>query len=404
MYDVIVIGARCAGASTAMLLARKGYKVLLVDRATFPKDIPHGHFIHRHGPRCLQRWGLLDQIVATNCPPVTSITTDYGEIPLTGRELIVDGVALGYGPRRVVLDKVLIDAAVEAGAELREGFTMEGLTTDGDRITGIRGRERGRGSAVTERASITVGADGRNSHLARAVQAPKYEVTSPLTCWYFSYWSGVPHDGLQVAVRGNKVLFAFPTTDGLFGLFVAWSSTELPTVRADIEGQLMAAVDEVPELADRVRAGRREERFYGMADVPNFLRKPYGPGWALVGDAGCHKDPFLALGICDAFRDAELLVEALHSGLSGRYLLEQAMADYECQRNKATMVDYQQNLDRAQFKPLPAEMAQLRLALRGNQEDTNRYYMAIEGMIPPETFFNPENVQRIIGLATAGDV
>jgi flavin-dependent dehydrogenase len=166
--------------------------VLLVDRATFPKDILHGHFIHRHGPRRLQRWGLLDRIVATNCPPVTSITTDYGEIPLTGRELIVDGVALGYGPRRVVLDKVLIDAAVEAGAELREGFTVEGFTTDGDRITGIRGREKGRGSAVTEWASITVGADGRNSHLGRAVQAPKYEVTLPLTCWYFSYWSGVP--------------------------------------------------------------------------------------------------------------------------------------------------------------------------------------------------------------------
>jgi flavin-dependent dehydrogenase len=296
MYDVIVIGARCAGASTAMLLARKGYKVLLVDRATFPKDIPHGHFIHRHGPRRLQRWGLLDRIVAINCPPVTSRTTDYGEIPLTGRELIVDGVALGYGPRRVVLDKVLIDAAVEAGAELREGFTVEGFTTDGDRITGIRGREKGRGSAVTEWASVTVGADGRNSRLARAVQAPKYEVTLPLTCWYFSYWSGVPHDGLQVVVRGNKVLFAFPTNDGLLGLFVGWSSTELPTARADIEGQLMAAVDEVPELADRIRAGRREERFYGMADVPNFLRKPYGPGWALVGDAGCQRIRFWRSG------------------------------------------------------------------------------------------------------------
>jgi flavin-dependent dehydrogenase len=404
MYDVIVIGARCAGASTAMLLARKGYKVLLVDRATFPQEIPHGHFIHRHGPRRLQRWGLLDRIVATNCPPATSMTTDLGDFPLAGKDLLIDGVALGYGPRRSALDSVLVDAAVEAGAELRQGFTVEDFTTDGDRITGIRGRSRANGSAQTESASMTVGADGRRSLLARVVQAPEYEATPPLTCWYFSYWSGVSETGLHVYERQNKVLFAFPTNDGLFGVFVAWQATELPAVRADIEGHFMAAVDNVPELAERIRAGRREERFYGMADLPNFLRKPYGPGWALVGDAGCHKDPYLALGICDAFRDAELLVEAVDGGLSGRQSLEQTMADYERRRNEATMTDYKQNLDRAQFKPLPAELARLRLALRGNQEETNRYYMAIEGMIPPETFFNPENLQRIVRESQTSNV
>jgi flavin-dependent dehydrogenase len=404
MYDVIVIGARCAGASTAMLLARKGYKVLLVDRVTFPQEIPHGHFIHRHGPRRLQRWGLLDRIVATTCPPVTSMTTDLGDFPLAGKDLLMDGVALGYGPRRSALDSVLVDAAVEAGAELRQGFTVEDFTTDGDRITGIRGRARANGSAQTELASITVGADGRRSLLARVVQALEYEATPPLTCWYFSYWSGVSETGLHVYERQNKVLFAFPTNDGLFGVFIAWPAMELPDVRADIEGRFMAAVDNVSELAERIRAGRREERFYGMADLPNFLRKPYGPGWALVGDAGCHKDPYLALGICDAFRDAELLVEALDDGLSGRQSLEQTMADYERRRNEATMTDYRQNLDRAQFKPLPAELARLRLALRGNQEETNCYYMAIEGMIPPETFFNPENLQRIVRESQTSNV
>ena len=401
MYDVIVIGARCAGAPTAMLLARKGYNVLLLDRATFPKDIPHGHFIHRHGPMRLQRWGLLEKIVASNCPSVTSITTDYGGIALTGTNLSRDGVALGYGPRRVVLDQILLDAAREAGAEVREGFTVEDFTTDGNRITGIRGRERGRGPVVTEHASVTVGADGRHSRLARAVQAPKYEETPPLTCWYFSYWSGVPQEGLQVIVRGKKVLFAFPTNDGLLGLFIGWSSSALPTVRADREGHFMAAVEEVPELADRVRAGRREEHFYGMLDVPNFLRKPYGPGWALVGDAGCHKDPFMALGICDALRDAELLVEALDEGLSGRAPLRRALEGYERRRNEATMEDYQRNLAQAQFKPLPAEQIRLRRALRGNQEATNRYYLAIEGMTPPEAFFNPEQMQRLLGASPA---
>lgn len=396
MYDVIVIGARCAGAPTAMLLARKGYRVLLADRATFPADIPHGHLIHRHGPKRLHRWGLLDRIVATGCPAVRSTTLDLGDFPLVGRELTVDGVAVAYGPRRSALDKVLVDAAVEAGATLRQGFIVEELATDGDRVTGVRGREKGRGALVTERAAVTVGADGRNSRLVRAVDAPAYEATPPVTCWYFSYWSGVADNGLEIIVRRDRVVFAFPSNAGLFAVFVAWPAAELPAVRADIEGQFMAAVARAPELAERVRNGRREERFYGATDLPNFLRKPYGPGWALVGDAGCHKDPFLALGVCDALRDAELLADALDEGLSGRRPLDVALADYERRRNEATLPDYRENLHLAQFKSLPAEVYQLRGALRGDQEETNRFFMAREGMIPPETFFNSENLRRIM--------
>jgi flavin-dependent dehydrogenase len=401
MHDVIVIGARCAGAPTAMLLARKGYRVLLVDRATFPSDIPHGHFIHRHGPRRLHRWGLLDRIVATNCPAVTSLTMDLGDFPLTGRDLIVDGVASGYGPRRSVLDKILVDAAVEAGAALREGFAVQDFATHDGRVTGIRGQDRWGASPVTEYASIVIGADGRNSRLARFVQAPAYEAAPTVACWYFSYWSGVPHDRLGIYLRRNKVVFAFPTNDGLFAIFIGWPIAQLPTVKADIEGQFMAVLDEVPELAERVRSGRREERFAGATDVPNFLRKPYGPGWALVGDAGCHKDPYLALGVCDAFRDAELLADAVDAGLSGRCALDVALAEYERRRNEATMRDYRENLQLAQFTPMPEEVYRLRAALRGNQEDTNQFFMARQGMIPRESFYNPENLQRIMTAASA---
>lgn len=397
MYDVIVIGARCAGAPTAMLLARKGYRVLLVDRVRFPKEIPHGHFIHRHGPGRLYRWGLLDRIVSTNCPPVQSIILDFGDFPLMGNELIVDGVALGYGPRRVLLDKVLVDAAVEAGAELREGFAVEDFLTEGERITGIRGRELATGKLVTERASITVGADGRHSRLARVVQAAVYEAHPAVACWYFSYWSGMPPMGLEIYLRRNRVIFAFPTNDGLAGIFIGWPSAELETVRPDIEGNFTAVLDQVPEFAERVRSGKREERFYGTTDLPNFFRKPYGLGWVLVGDAGCHKDPYLALGICDAFRDAEWLSDAIDGGLSGRRPVDAVMAEYERRRNEATIADYRENLALAQFKPIPAEVSQLRLALRGNQEDTNRFFLAREGMVPPETFFNPENLKRIMG-------
>ncbi|HEX5501447.1 MAG TPA: NAD(P)/FAD-dependent oxidoreductase [Thermomicrobiales bacterium] len=399
MYDAIVVGARCAGAATALLLARRGHRVLLVDRATFPSDIPHGHFIHRHGPQRLHRWGLLDRVVATGCPPVTTITSDYGDFPLVGRDLAVGGVPAGLGPRRAALDQILVETAVAAGAELRDGFVVEDFLTDGDRIAGIRGRGRRGGAPVTERATVTVGADGRRSRLARAVGAPEYEAAPTATCWYFSYWGDVPIDGLEVYVRPDRVIFAFPTNDGLCAVFVAWPLAELAMVRADIEGAFLATLDRIPDLAERVRGGRRVERFAGATDLPNFLRKPYGPGWALVGDAGCHKDPFLALGVCDAFRDAELLADALDAGLSGRRPLDAALADYERRRDEATLPEYRQNLHLARFQPLPAEMLRLRAAVRGDQAATNRYVMATEGMIPPETFFNPENLQRLMVAA-----
>ncbi|HEU4564933.1 MAG TPA: NAD(P)/FAD-dependent oxidoreductase [Gemmatimonadaceae bacterium] len=404
MRDVIVIGARCAGASTAMLLARKGYDVLLVDRAAFPSDIPHGHFIHRHGPRRLARWGLLDRVAATNCPPVTSFTTDFGDFTLTGHDLARDGVAMGYAPRRGAMDKLLVDAAVEAGAELRERFAVSELVTDRDRVAGVRGAGSG-GTPVAERARVTVGADGRRSPLARAVGAAAYEEAAPATCWYFSYWSGVEERGLELYVRDGKAILVFPTNDGLLGIFIAWAAEQLSTVRSDIERSFMAVLDEVPPLAERVRAGRREERFAGATDLPNFMRKPFGAGWALVGDAGCHKDPMLALGMCDAFRDAELLADALDEGLSGRRPMEEALADYERRRNEETLPDFRQNLQRARFEPLPPEMRLLRAALRDNPDDTRRFYLAFEGMIPPESFFAPENIRRIVaaaGLAPRG--
>jgi flavin-dependent dehydrogenase len=398
VYDAIVVGARCAGAPTAMLLAGKGYDVLLVDRSKFPSNIPHGHYIHRSGPRRLRDWGLLDTIVATGCPPSETITLDTGGVPLVGRNMVMDGVAAGYGPRRVTLDKVLIDAAIKAGAEFRESFAAEEFVSDGRRITGIRGRDLAGGGLVTERATFTVGADGRGSRLAKTVGAAAYEFTPTVACWYFSYWTGACVDGLELYVRGERAIFAHPTNDGLSAVFVGWPIGEQRTVRTDLEQQFMAALDLVAELAQRIRAGRRAERFYGAVNLPNFLRKPYGPGWALVGDAGCHKDPFLALGICDAFRDAQLLADAIDQGLSGRYPIDDAMAGYERRRNTATMAEYRLNLDLALFKPLPLEQLRLQEALRGDQEATNRFLMAREGMIPPETFFNSENLRH--SLAT----
>jgi flavin-dependent dehydrogenase len=375
-----------------MLLARKGHSVLLVDRATFPSDIPHGHFIHVHGPRRLAEWGLLNRVLATGCPATTSFTTDFGDFPLTGHDLSVDGIPLGLGPRRTAIDPLLVDAAVEAGAEFRDGYAVQEFVSDGDRIVGVRGRD-----GSVDRAHVVVGADGRNSSLAQTVEAPEREAVPTISCWYFSYWSDVPWTGIEIYVRNRRAIFAFPTNDDLFAVFVAWPIEELPAVRADIEGEFMAVIDACSEMSERLRAGRRQERFYGATQLPNFLRKPYGPGWALVGDAGCHKDPFMALGMCDALRDAELLAHALHEGFAGERPLEKALADYERRRDEETMPWYQLNLGVAQLGPMPPDQTALRAAVRGNQEDTNLMYLAREGMIPPETFFNPDNMQRLMG-------
>jgi 2-polyprenyl-6-methoxyphenol hydroxylase-like FAD-dependent oxidoreductase len=384
-----------------MLLARKGHKVLLVDRATFPSDIPHGHFIYKGGPRRLKAWGLLDNILVSGCPPISKMILDMGDFPLAGEDLVVDGVAMGCGPRRKVLDKILVDAAVEAGAELREQFSVEAFTNDGDRLTGIRGRDTRGGTRAIEHGRIIIGADGRNSRLAQTVQAPVYEAVSTLLCYYFSYWGGVPCDALEVYVRNHRVILVFPTHDEMTAIFIGWPVEEFHLVRSDIEDNFMKGLALVPNLVERVRAGRREERFYGSADLPNFFRKPFGPGWALVGDAGHHKDPYLALGIADALRDAELLADAVHDGLSGTRAMDEALADYERRRNEMAMADYHENLARARFTPPPPEMGQLLTALHQNQDqqDINRFLMARTAMIAPEKFFNPENLGRIMRKA-----
>jgi flavin-dependent dehydrogenase len=401
MYDAIVVGARCAGAPTAMLLARKGYRVLLVDRATFPSDTLSTHFVKPPGVALLRRWGLLDQVVASGCPPVARFRFDYGAFALAGSPPPLDGGVASYAPRRTILDSLLVEAAARAGAEVRPAFTVDGVLADGERVVGIRGHARG-GAPATERARLVVGADGRRSLVARAVAAPAYRARPALACAYYTYWGDVPlEEEFEGYYPARRAILVFPTNDGQVCTIVEWPHAEFGAVRADVEGQVWAALAQVPRLAERLRAGRRAARIVGTGDLPNFFRTPYGPGWALVGDAGYHRDPLTAQGISDAFRDAQLLADAIDAGLADRQPLAEALAEYQRRRDEAASAMYELTCQRAALEPPAPQMSRLLAALRGNQADTNRYIGVILGTVPVPEFLAPDNIQRIMGAASA---
>ena len=347
MYDAIVVGARVAGAPTAMLLARSGYRVLLVDRSSFPSDIMSTHYIHPWGMAFLQRWGLYQDVAESNCPPIPAIVFNVGGNVFTQPVQPAVGVDTAYCPRRTNLDNALVRAAVQAGAELRERFSVQELVWEDDRVVGIRGRGA-TGESVEERARFVIGADGQHSLVARSVQAEFYHERPPIVGGYYSYFSDAPlPTGAEFGFLGGRQIIAFATNDGLTCVGVARPVAEFPTYRADIEAGFWDVVDRWPDLAGRLHAGRREERWIGTAQTANYFRQPHGPGWALVGDAGYHKDFTTGFGISDAFRDAALLARALDAGFSGRQEMAAALAGYQQQRDEAALPLYHFTLNLA---------------------------------------------------------
>jgi len=402
MFDIIIVGARCAGSPTAMLLARRGFKVLLVDRAAFPSDTLSTHILWPHGAEILGRWGLLDRLAATGVPPICrQMTFDVGPFALRGTIPDSNEGRGGFCPRRTVLDSLLVSAAAESGADVRESFTVEELLFEDDAVVGIRGRGKG-GHAVEERARVIVGADGVNSLVARAVGAPEYDKRPLGACCYYSYFSGITQDDLELYVRDRCAVGGAPTSDGLHLVMVNWPARQFPAVRADIEGHVATALEQAPDFRARVREGRREEKWYGTAGVPGFFRKPYGRGWALVGDASYNKDPITAQGISDAFIDAEMIAEALGAALTGTGTFEELLAAHESARNERVRPMYEFTSELATLEPPPPEMQALFGALHGNQDATNAFLSAISGAIPLRDFMSPENIGRI--MAAAHDV
>jgi 2-polyprenyl-6-methoxyphenol hydroxylase-like FAD-dependent oxidoreductase len=393
-YDVIVVGARCAGSPVAMLLARKGYKVLVVDKATFPSDTISTHLIHPPGVAALERWGLLERLEATGCPPIHTYAFDFGPFTIAGSPGTAED-PIAYAPRRTVLDKILVDAASEAGAEIREGFAVTDVLIEEGRVAGIRGRAKG-GPTVTEIARVVVGADGMHSVVAKAGGAEQYNEKPKLLAAYYTYWSHLPMEGrFETYIRPSRGMAAWPTNDGLTLLVAGWPFAEFEANKKDIEGNYMKTIDLAPAFAERVHAAERVDRFVG-AVVPNYFRKPFGPGWALVGDAGYTKDSITAQGISDAFRDAELCAGALDQAFSGARPFDAAMSAYQAKRDGDVLPMYEFTAQLATLEPPPPELQQVLGAVHGNREAMDAFARVNAGVTSPAEFFSEDNVRRLL--------
>lgn len=393
-YDAIVVGARCAGAPAAMLLARRGMRVLLVDRSTFPSDTVSTLVIHPTGLAALQRWGLLDKLVATGCPAMDTYSFDFGPLVIAGGPRPVDGIVAARAPRRIVLDKLLVDAAAAAGVEVREGFTVEDILIEDGTVVGIRGHADG-SSTVEERARVVIGADGCNSLVARAVGAERYNELPALATAFYTFWRGLPVDVFTTMLRGDRGVVAIPTNDDLTLVLVGCPVAHAAEFKRDVEANYFDAVHRIPEFAERLRAAERVERF-SVGSVPNFFRKPYGPGWALVGDAGYTKDPVTAQGISDAFASADQCTDAIAAALDGAADWEASLAGYQQARDEHALPIYGFTTDLARLEPPPPEMQQLLGAVAASQPAMDDFVSVTAGSLSPAEFFAPDNVAKLM--------
>ncbi|MQY27425.1 NAD(P)/FAD-dependent oxidoreductase [Nocardia aurantia] len=399
MYDAIVVGARCAGSPVGMLLARRGHRVLVVDRATFPSDTVSTHYIQQRGLARLSAWGLLDKLVATGAPAIKHMTVSYKDIVIAGFADAIGGIDATYAPRRTVLDPILVEGARAAGAEVREGYTVHELIFEDGRVAGIRGSEAG-GEIREERARIVIGADGTNSFVANAVEAEFY-TRVPAECFvYYTYYSGLRTD-FHSRIGDQQQIGIWPTHDDLTLVAVMRKLDAYQDFRADVEGNFVnIARDIVPEFAEELTThGKRESRFQPMRYPDNYYRQSHGDGWALVGDAGYHKDPLTGLGISDAFEYAELLADRVHEGLSGRPM-DEALAEYQRIRDEKSHSGFEFTTSISKLELTPQLLAVFQ-ALGSNADAAKDFFAMIGGGMTGEEFFAPERIAKLLGAGAS---
>ena len=370
--DVVIVGARAAGAATALLLARAGLSVVMVDRDRPGTDTLSTHALMRGGVVQLRRWGLLDEVVRAGTPAIRETTFHYATESIWVPIKPGGGVDALYAPRRTVLDPILVAAAREAGAVVRYGETLIGLRTRAGRVIGVDVRDR-TGLVEAIHAPLVIGADGRRSTLARLVGASTTHRANTTTACAYGYYRGLPCAGYEWAYRTSGMAGLIPTNDDATCVFVAQRPERLGRGgRATLE---RAVADASPDLEERLRSAVLTSPVRTFVGQPGHLRTPWGPGWALVGDAGSWKDPISAHGLTDALRDAELLAGAVVRVLAGDAAEADAFGCYQATRDRLTLPILTGSDEIAAMK---WDDDRIRLVLRGLNQAMNEELQVIE--------------------------
>jgi len=330
-FDVLIVGARCAGASLAILLGQLGYRVCLIDRATFPSDTLSTHVFGDWA--AFGRLGVTEAIRASGAPPITRFRVDINGIVLEAPIVVTPWVS---GLRRIKLDQILLDKVRQyPTVDWRPGCELVSLVYEGNRVTGAVVR-RGRRIEQID-AAVVVGADGRHSLTARLTCAPAYLSFSPPRCAYYAYLEGftpLPVPTFEFHWRGENLILTFPTDEDLQCVVVLPPQSEFSVWRKAPQVHFEAAIASDTALAPRMRGVRRIHAVRGTGTLRSYLRQPFGPGWALVGDAGAAIHPCIGAGMDHAVVSAEFLADALHRFFSGAEPWEQAMEEYRSRRDR----------------------------------------------------------------------
>lgn len=374
-YDAVVVGARVAGASTAMLLARYGHSVLLIDRATMPSDTVSTHAILRSGVLQLQRWGMLDSVIEAGAPPIRSVTLGFADERIRIDVRPDYGVEALAAPRRYVIDNLLVEAAIESGAEFRGGTRVTEVTRDTE--GSAAGVVLGRGDEHVS-ARIVIGADGYNSRIARLVGSGEYRSHEAMNAVHYAYFSGVDHSGFWFQFTPGVNVGLIATNDDHVLVFAGRPAHLVDDFRADPEAEFHRLLRQGgDDLADVVEAGTRETEFRGTPGLRGFMRQPWGEGWALVGDSGYTKDPISAHGMSDCLRDAELLAGAVHRGLEHPDEMVPALGEYQYARDRLSHAMYEATLGLARYEWGANRASELMRAISGAVHQECEYLQAL---------------------------